>query len=88
MQPASRPVPPLPTLGIDALSPAYLSPSFTTTPAEFLSTVTGAPSAFADVAGRLEAAHAAGGALRTPNEACDVVNECFAEFHHSTLTGI
>lgn len=57
------------------------------TPAEFLATLTGAPASFADIAGRLEAAHAAGGALWTPAKVCDVVNECFADFDHATLTG-
>lgn len=56
------------------------------TPADFLAIISTSPSSFADIAGRLEAAHTAGAALWTPASVCDVVNECFGDFNHANLT--
>lgn len=56
------------------------------TPAEFLTTITGAPTSFADIATRLTAAQEAGGALWTAGQVCDVVHECFGDFSYAGFT--
>lgn len=56
------------------------------TPSEFLATLSGAPTSFADVAARLTAAQEAGGALWPAGLVCDVINECFGDLSYADFT--